>query len=111
MCSVLGCSWLLCRHTQGVFEYLQAQGIKAPEAVGLQVMVHGVVPLGARQGMYRSSRTALPMLACRAELTRPETCSSATPLLGSSPKADLHVQQQLYTLYKSDTLCSRHTMP
>jgi hypothetical protein len=31
---------------QGVFEYLHAKGIKAPEPVGLQVMVHGVVPLG-----------------------------------------------------------------
>lgn len=32
---------------QGVFEYLHAKGIKAPEPVGLQVMVHGMVPLGA----------------------------------------------------------------
>jgi len=31
---------------QGVFEHLHAAGIKAPEPVGLQVMVHGVVPLG-----------------------------------------------------------------
>jgi hypothetical protein len=31
---------------QGVFEHLHAKGIKAPEPVGLQVMVHGVVPLG-----------------------------------------------------------------
>jgi hypothetical protein len=31
---------------QGVFEYLQSQGIQLPSPVGLQVMVHGVVPLG-----------------------------------------------------------------
>lgn len=35
---------------QGVFEHLHAKGIKAPEPVGLQVMVHGVVPLGGQLG-------------------------------------------------------------
>lgn len=40
---------LCCRfYLQGVFEHLHAKGIKAPEPVGLQVMVHGVVPLGER---------------------------------------------------------------
>eukprot|EP00775_Hariotina_reticulata_P013759 gene13759-13878_t len=32
---------------KGVFEHLAARGIAAPTAVGLQVMVHGVVPLGS----------------------------------------------------------------
>jgi hypothetical protein len=41
--SASGCALLL---LQGVFEYLHAKGIKAPEPVGLQVMVQGVVPLG-----------------------------------------------------------------
>jgi hypothetical protein len=31
---------------QGVYEHLAARGIAAPTPVGLQVMVHGVVPLG-----------------------------------------------------------------
>jgi hypothetical protein len=38
-----------CTHVsalQGVFEHLQSKGIAAPPAVGLQVMVHGTVPLG-----------------------------------------------------------------
>lgn len=41
---------------QGVFEYLHSKGIKAPEPVGLQVMVHGVVPLGeARRNTHAAS--------------------------------------------------------
>lgn len=41
---------------QGVFEYLHSQGIKAPEPVGLQVMVQGVVPLGeARVNTHAAS--------------------------------------------------------
>jgi hypothetical protein len=35
-----------CLLLQGVFEYLHSKGIKAPEPVGLHVMVQGVVPLG-----------------------------------------------------------------
>ena len=38
---------LLHPHMQGVFEHLDAKGLPAPEPVGLQVMVHGTVPLGA----------------------------------------------------------------
>jgi hypothetical protein len=34
------------RALQGVFEHLQSKGIAAPSPVGLQVMVHGTVPLG-----------------------------------------------------------------
>uniref|UniRef100_A0A383V891 Galactokinase n=1 Tax=Tetradesmus obliquus TaxID=3088 RepID=A0A383V891_TETOB len=32
---------------KGVFEHLQSKGIAAPSPVGLQVMVHGTVPLGS----------------------------------------------------------------
>eukprot|EP00878_Enallax_costatus_P007409 GHUV01007759.1.p1 GENE.GHUV01007759.1~~GHUV01007759.1.p1 ORF type:complete len:239 (+),score=42.35 GHUV01007759.1:123-839(+) len=32
---------------KGVFEFLQSKGIAAPAPVGLQVMIHGTVPLGS----------------------------------------------------------------
>ena len=31
---------------QGVFDHLESKGITPPTPVGLQVMLHGVVPLG-----------------------------------------------------------------
>lgn len=49
---------------QGVFEHLHAAGIKAPEPVGLQVMVHGVVPLGGWRGRHSFCYTVgLPVLS------------------------------------------------
>ena len=38
---------LLHPHMQGVFEHLDAKGLPAPEPVGLNVLVHCTLPLGA----------------------------------------------------------------
>lgn len=34
---------------KGVFEHLRANGLAVPPPLGLQVMVHGIVPTGARR--------------------------------------------------------------
>lgn len=42
------------KNTQGAFEFLKAKGVPVPTPVGLQVMLHGLVPTGA----LHPSRTA-----------------------------------------------------
>jgi hypothetical protein len=68
---------------KGVFEHLQANGAEPPAPVGLQVMVHGVVPLGEwracccvagihppMHGMARRNAAACAGCACGCALRR-----------------------------------------
>jgi hypothetical protein len=80
-----------CVALQGVFEHLQSKGVAAPPAVGLQVMVHGTVPLGEQGNSQTQLTVMISNSSNSSKETRPnpQACTLLFLMLGCASKQKL----------------------